>query len=87
MAPPKVKNPRRSAAYYRNNPEACEKKAEYDTKFGKKPEQRRKRAQLAKWRRDEGIMGQGGPDGSHTRDGRIVRENASTNRARNRGKK
>lgn len=87
MAPRKVANPRASARYYRENPEARRKKAEYDTKFGKKPEQREKRAELAKERRKRGIMGKGGGDLSHTKDGRLVRENVSTNRARNRGKK
>lgn len=87
MAPRKVANPRASARYYREHPEARRKKAEYDTKFGKKPEQREKRAELAKERRKRGIMGKGGGDLSHTKDGRLVRENVSTNRARNRGKK
>ena len=87
MAPPKSKNPKESAKYYRDNPEARKKKAEYDTKFNKKPEQEKKRAELKKERRERGIDGKGGPDMSHTKDGRIVAENPSTNRARNRGKK
>jgi hypothetical protein len=87
MAPRKVANPRASAKYYRSNAEARRKKAEYDTKFGRKPEQREKRAELARERRKRGIMGKSGPDLSHTKDGRLVREHPSTNRARNRGKK
>ena len=87
MAPPKVKNPKKSAKYYRENPEARRKKAATDKKVNARPEQRKKRSELSQWRREQGIAGKGGPDGSHTKDGRIVRENASKNRARNRGKK
>jgi hypothetical protein len=87
MAPRKVASPRRSAKYYRDNPEARAKKKSYDTKFNEKPEQRAKRSELTTERRKRGIAGKGGKDMSHTRDGRIVAENPSTNRARNRGKK
>jgi hypothetical protein len=87
MAPRRVANPRRSAKYYRENPEARAKKAETDKKFNKKPEQRAKRAELTAVRREKGIDGKGGKDMSHTRDGRIEAEDPSTNRARNRGKK
>jgi hypothetical protein len=87
MAPRKVANPRPTAKYYRSNSEARARKAEYDTTFGQKPAQRAKRAELAKERRKRGIMGKGGKDLSHTRDGRLVKENPSTNRARNRSKK
>jgi hypothetical protein len=87
MAPRKVASPRRSAKYYRDNPEARAKKKAYDTKFNEKPEQRAKRSELTTERRKRGIAGKGGKDMSHTRDGRIVAENPSTNRARNRGKK
>lgn len=87
MAPPKVSNPKRSAKYYRSNPEARRKKAATDKKVNARPGQKAKRAELAKVRRDRGVMGKGGKDMSHTKDGRIVAENASKNRARNRGKK
>jgi len=87
MAPPKVSNPKRSARYYRSNPEARRKKAATDKKVNARPGQKAKRAELAKVRRDRGVMGKGGKDMSHTKDGRIVAEDASKNRARNRGKK
>lgn len=86
MAPPKVKNPRRSAAYYRNNPEAREKKKEYDTKYNDTPARRKYRAELAQERRDRGIMGKGGKDVSHKKDGSTTLESPSKNRAR-KGKK
>jgi hypothetical protein len=87
MAPRKVANPRRSAKYYRENPEARAKKARTDAEVNRRPEQRAKRAELTAVRRKRGVDGQGGKDMSHTKDGRIVAENPSTNRARNRGKK
>ena len=87
MAPPRVSNPKRSAKYYRSNPEARQKKAATDKKVNARPEQREKRAELSKERRKRGVMGKGGKDMSHTKDGRIVAEDASKNRARNRGKK
>ena len=87
MAPPRVSNPKRSAKYYRSNPEARRKKAATDKKVNARPEQREKRTELSKERRRRGVMGKGGKDMSHTKDGRIVAEDASKNRARNRGKK
>ena len=87
MAPPKVPNPKRSAKYYRSNPEARRKKAATDKKVNARPEQRKKRSELTTERRRRGIAGKGGKDMSHTKDGRIVAEDPSKNRARNRGKK
>jgi hypothetical protein len=87
MAPRKAANPKKTAQYYRDNPEAREKKSETDKEFNKKPEQRKKRTELKQERRDRGVDGKGGKDMSHTKDGRIVAEDPSKNRARNRGKK
>jgi hypothetical protein len=87
MAPPKVSNPKRSAKYYRSNPEARRKKAATDKKVNARPEQREKRSELTTERRRRGIAGKGGKDLSHTKDGKMVLENPSKNRARNRGKK
>ena len=87
MAPRKVANPRRSARYYRDNPEAREKKKKYDTARNAKPANRASRAEHNAERRDRGVYGQGGADMSRTRNGGFVAENPSTNRARNRGKK
>lgn len=87
MAPRKVANPRATARYYRTNAQARAKKADKDKEINSRPGQRAKRRELAEERRERGMMGKGGKDLSHTKDGRLVRENASTNRARNRGKK
>ena len=83
MAPRKTTTPRRSAAYYRNNPEAYAKKLAYDTKENKSPTDRKYRADLADARRSRGMMGKGGSDLSHTKSGRLVKESPSKNRARN----
>ena len=45
------------------------------------------RAELNRARRKDGNYGKGGKDYSHTRKGTLVREDPSTNRARNRSKK
>ena len=87
MAPPRVSNPKRSAKYYRSNPEARRKKAATDKKVNARPEQRAKRSELTTERRRRGIAGKGGKDLSRTKDGKMVLENPSKNRARNRGKK
>lgn len=73
----------KSAKYYASNPEARRKKKAYDTKYHSTSKRRKYRSDLAKARRKRGIMGKGGGDLSHTKSGRLVRESASKNRARN----
>ena len=87
MAPRKASNPKKTAQYYRDNPESKEKKDAYNKEYNKKPDQRAKRSELKQARRDRGMDGKGGPDLSHTKDGKLVKEDPSKNRARNRGKK
>jgi hypothetical protein len=74
---------RKSARYYAANPEAAKKKNAYQRKYNKKPSV--KKASEERWneRKKRGIAGKGGKDLSHTNSGRLVLENASTNRARN----
>lgn len=83
MAPRKTSRPGRSARYYRQNPESYKKKLAYDTKYGKSQERRDYRTELKIQRRKRGIDGKGGPDLSHTTDGRLVLEDPKKNRARN----
>lgn len=87
MAPRKAASPKASAKYYRSNPDAKAKKDAYNKEFNRKPEQKAKRRELAAERRKRGVMGKGGNDMSHTKDGRIVSESPAKNRGRNRGKK
>jgi len=86
MAPRKVAQPRRTAAYYRKNSAARKKKAAYDTAYHSTPARKKYRRDLQKTRRARGVAGKGGNDMSHTRSGKIVSENPSKNRAR-KGKK
>ena len=78
---------RKSAKYYNSGTseasKAKKKKNEYQKEYNKRPEERKRRAELMKERRKRGIDGKGGKDVSHTKSGRTVLENRSTNRARN----
>jgi len=76
----------KSALYYQRNPEARKKKDAYNKKFHSSKERRMYRSKLNKFNRKNGKVGDG-KDASHTKDGGIVLEGASKNRARNRGKK
>ena len=82
MAPKKVKNPRKSAKYYRSNDLARKKKNAAQRKINKTTKAKKYRAELLKARRKDGNVGKGGMDYSHTKSGSIVREDPSTNRAR-----
>ena len=72
----------RSARYYASNPKARAKKKKYDTSYHSTAERRAYRAKLAKARRKRKMMGKGGPDLSHTKNGRLVKESPAKNRAR-----
>jgi hypothetical protein len=72
----------RTAKYYASNPKARAKKKKYDTKYHSSTERKKYRAELNAARKKRGIAGKGGGDLSHTRSGKLVRESASKNRAR-----
>lgn len=72
-----------STAYYREHPEAAAKKSRHQAVINRRPEERKRRAQLNRERRRRGIYGEGGPDVSHTASGGTVLEAPSENRARN----
>jgi len=82
VAPRRVANPGPSARYYRRNPSARRVKAKKDTEVNARPSQQAKRRELAKARRERGMMGKGGKDLSHTKSGRMVRESVKKNRGR-----
>jgi hypothetical protein len=74
----------KSAKYFRDNPEARKKKNEYNTAYHSTPERKKYRVKLNKANRDAGTYGNGdGKDMSHTKSGKLVKESASANRARN----
>ena len=78
---------RRSARNYRLNPKSRLKKNAAQRTRNKTTENKKYRAELNRARRKAGEYGKGGKDFSHTKSGRLVRENPSRNRARNRGRK
>jgi len=83
MAPKK----RSTADFYKKNPEAYRKKLAYDKKRNARKDQKKYCAELARERRRRGIMGKGGPDVSHTKNGGFKLEDPRKNRARNGTKK
>jgi hypothetical protein len=79
---------KKTAKYYKENPKAKKKKAEYQSKFNKSEKQRKNRAELNRENRRRGTYGNGdGMDVSHKKDGSTILEKQTANRARNRGKK
>jgi len=82
----KFKGKSKSAKYFASNPEARKKKQEYNKEFNKRPDQKRKRVEVNRANRQAGTYGKMskmGKDRSHTKDGRLVLESSSKNRARN----
>lgn len=70
--------------YYKANPEAYKKKIEYEAKRRKTDRERERYNERRRARRSRGLEGKmGNRDMSHTKDGRLVLEHRSTNRARN----
>lgn len=73
-----------SAKYFQDNPEARKKKDSYNKAYHATPERKKYRVRLNKKNRDEGTYGnKDGKDMSHTKDGKMVKENQSENRSRN----
>jgi hypothetical protein len=78
----------KSSRYYASNPSARKKKAEYESKYQSSKYRKGYRALLDKANRKNPNSKVGdGKDMSHKKDGGLVLENSSKNRARNRGKK
>ena len=76
----------KTSKYYAENPKARAKRLESQKEINKSPEKIKYRSELNKANRDGGTYGkmkQLGLDRSHTKDGRLVLEKTSINRARN----
>lgn len=70
--------------YYKANPEAYAKKKAYEAERRKTDRERERYNERRRFRRKHGLEGKmGNRDVSHTKDGRLVLEHRSTNRARN----
>ena len=89
MAPKKLplSKLKKSARNYRKNPLSKIKKNSAQRRRNKLKINKKYRAELNRARRKAGVYAKGGKDFSHTKSGKLVRENPSENRARNRGKK
>ena len=89
MAPKKLplSKLKKSARNYRKNPLSRKKKNAKQRNRNKLKINKLYRAELNRARRKAGVYGKGGKDFSHTKSGKLVRENPSENRARNRGRK
>lgn len=71
---------KKTAKYYKENPEAKAKKNAYQKEYNKKPSEVKNRVELNKVNRERGTYGNGdGLDMSHTKNG-IVKKKASVNR-------
>lgn len=71
---------KKTAKYYKENPEAKAKKDAYQKEYNKKPSEVKKRVELNKVNRERGTYGNGdGLDMAHTKNG-IVKKKASINR-------
>jgi len=82
----KSKGKSKSAKYFAKNPEARKKKQAYNKRFNQRPDQVQKRVETNRANRKAGTYGKMsklGKDRSHTKDGKLVMEKASKNRARN----
>ena len=74
----------KSARYYASNPKARAKKKKCDAKYHSTAKRRKYRSDLNKANRKAGTYGNGdGKDMSHKKNGKLVKEKASKNRARN----
>lgn len=73
----------KTSKHYASNPKSRAKRQAAQKKINKKPSEKKRRRELAAERRKRGIMGKGGKDVSHKKDGSTTLENRSKNRARN----
>jgi hypothetical protein len=79
-----MKGKSKSAVYFQKNPDARKKKNEYNTTYHATPERKKYRVRLNKANRQAGTYGNGdNKDMSHTKSGKLIKENQSSNRARN----
>jgi hypothetical protein len=72
--------PGKTASYYKSNPEARQKRLEYQREYNNKPREVKKRVELNKENRKRGTYGNGdGLDVAHTKNGTRLQK-ASVNR-------
>jgi hypothetical protein len=62
----------RTAKFYRDNPEARKKRQAYQAEYDKKPEQRKKRAELNQFNRDSSASKKGDGKDAYHKNGKLV---------------
>ena len=82
MAPKKSSNPGKTARFYRKNKAAYRKKLAKQSKENSKPSNKEYRRKLAIARRSAGLMGKGGKDMCHQKNGKVKPCSAKKNRAK-----
>tara|TARA_R110002012_G_C11225312_1_gene563221 strand:+ start:224 stop:481 length:258 start_codon:yes stop_codon:yes gene_type:complete len=70
----------RTAEFYRDNPEANEKHKQTSRIAAMRPARKRKNAETRRYRRNNGMEGQGGGDVHHKPNGQLQVMSASKNR-------
>lgn len=73
----------KTAKYYRDNPEARQKRLEYQRAYNKTDEAKKHRAECNAGRKELGLKKGDKRDASHTKSGKMVAEDRVKNRARN----
>ena len=73
----------KTSKYYASNPAARKKRVAQQRKINDRPEEKERRRKLAADRRERGVMGKGGKDVSHKKNGKTLLEDRCKNRARN----
>lgn len=73
----------KTSKYYASNPAARKKRVAQQRKINDRPDEKERRRKLAADRRERGVMGKGGKDVSHKKNGKTFLEDRSKNRARN----
>ena len=82
----KINGKSKSSKHYAKNLKSKKKKNQYDKEYFSSEERKKYRVKLNLFNRKKGKKGDG-KDASHTKNGGLVMESQSKNRARNRGKK
>ena len=73
----------KTSKYYASNPAARKKRVAQQRKINDRPDEKERRRKLAADRRERGVMGKGGKDVSHKKNGNTFLEDRYKNRARN----
>lgn len=82
MAPRRSKSPGKTAKAMNKNPAQRKKHNARNAAYHDTPKRRAYRAELARGRRAKGMMGKGGKDLHHSKNGKLVKKSVKKNRGR-----